>query len=275
MLFGSLLNVGPYDMWLAIGSAAVILAVLAALFKEIVFYAFDETVSRVFGVRTTAIHYVLLALLAVAIVLTVRLAGIVLVTALLVIPGATANLLSRRLGRVIGIAWLVGIVGVAGGLALSLELGNLSTGPCIVAVLCAIHSCVRSFVETKQNGRQASSDGLPQSGHAAVPSQGQALCGCLLLHHLVVKVCLGTEFRGGIVEPLLLPLILCSSVIEPSPPASWPLIIARAILPAGRTPIGLIWIGGGLAIRSSISFCRRSRRRFLSGSRPSVRRPTS
>jgi ABC-type Mn2+/Zn2+ transport system permease subunit len=137
LLFGSLLNVGPYDMWLAIGSAAVILAVLVALFKEIVFYAFDETVSRVFGVRTAAIHYVLLALLAVAIVLTVRLAGIVLVTALLVIPGATANLLSRRLGRVIIIAWLVGIVGVVGGLALSLELGNLSTGPCIVAVLCA------------------------------------------------------------------------------------------------------------------------------------------
>ena len=91
-----------------------------------------------FGVRTTAIHYVLLALLAVAIMLTVRLAGIVLVTAaLLVIPGATANQLSRRLGGVILIAWIVGMVGVIGGLGLSLEFGNLSTGPCIVAVLCA------------------------------------------------------------------------------------------------------------------------------------------
>ena len=73
-------------------------AVFAALFKEIVFYAFQETVSQVFGVRVVLIHYLMLALVSVAIVLTVRLAGIVLVTALLVIPGATANLLSRRLG---------------------------------------------------------------------------------------------------------------------------------------------------------------------------------
>ena len=98
LLFGSLFNVGPYDVWLAISAAAVVLLVFAALFKEIIFYAFQETVSQVFGVRVGFIHYLMLTLLSVAIVLTVRLAGIVLVTALLVIPGATANLLSRRLG---------------------------------------------------------------------------------------------------------------------------------------------------------------------------------
>jgi len=76
----------------------------------------------------------------VTIVLTVRLAGIVLVSALLVIPGATATLLSRRLGRVLIISWIVSMVGVIGGLVVSLEVGNLSTGPCIVAVLCLIFS---------------------------------------------------------------------------------------------------------------------------------------
>ncbi len=138
LLFGSILNIGPYEVWLAIIAAAVILAVFAALFKEIVFYAFQETVSQVFGVRVVLIHYLMLALVSVAIVLTVRLAGIVLVTALLVIPGATANLLSRRLGRVMFYSWLVGMAGIIGGLILSLEAGNLSTGPCIVAVLCVI-----------------------------------------------------------------------------------------------------------------------------------------
>ena len=103
-LFGSLTNVGPYDAWLAVGAAMVILLLLAALFKEILFYAFDETVSQVFGVPTRLIHYLMLALLSVTIVLTVRLAGIVLVSALLVIPGATASLLSRRLGRVLAVA---------------------------------------------------------------------------------------------------------------------------------------------------------------------------
>ncbi len=65
-----------------------------------------------------------------------RLAGIVLVTALLVIPGTTAGLLSRRLGRVLCYSWLIGMIGVVGGLIVSVEVGRLSTGPCIVAVLC-------------------------------------------------------------------------------------------------------------------------------------------
>ena len=135
LLFGSLTNVGPHDVWLAVGAAALVVGLFAALFKEIVFYAFEETVSRVFGVRTRLIHYLILTLLSVTIVLTVRLAGIVLVSALLIVPGATASLLSRRLGRVLLYSWLVGMIGVVGGLILSLEIGNLSTGPCIVAVV--------------------------------------------------------------------------------------------------------------------------------------------
>jgi ABC-type Mn2+/Zn2+ transport system permease subunit len=54
----------------------------------------------------------------------------------LVIPGATATLLSRRLGRVLVVSWIVSMIGIIGGLVLSLEVGNLSTGPCIVAMLC-------------------------------------------------------------------------------------------------------------------------------------------
>ncbi len=151
LLFGSLLNVTPYDAWLAVGFGALVLILLAAFFKEIVFYAFEETVSQVFGVRTGLIHYLILALLSVTIVLTVRLAGIVLVSALLVIPGATANLLSRRLGQVLVYSWLVGMAGMIGGLALSLEAGSLSTGPCIVAVLCVLFAATFVFA-----GRRAS-----------------------------------------------------------------------------------------------------------------------
>ncbi len=138
LLFGSLTNVGPHDVWLALGASAAILVALAAFAKEIIFYTFEETVSQVFGVRTRMIHYLILGLLSVAIVLTVRLAGIVLVSALLVIPGATANLLSRRLARVLLYSWLVGMIGIVGGLAVSSEVGTISTGPCIALVLCLL-----------------------------------------------------------------------------------------------------------------------------------------
>jgi ABC-type Mn2+/Zn2+ transport system permease subunit len=145
LLFGSLLSVGPYDVWLAVGVGGLILLLVAAFFKEIVFYAFDETASEVFGVRTGFIHFLILGMVAVTIVLTVRLAGIVLVTALLVIPGTTAGLLSRRLDRVFLYSWLVGMIGVVGGLAVSMLVGKLSTGPCIVAVLCTLFAAAYLF----------------------------------------------------------------------------------------------------------------------------------
>lgn len=138
LLFGSILNVGSAGMWQAVVVAAVVVLICALLFKEIVFYTFDENASRVFGVRTGAIHYLLLALLSATIVVTIKLAGFVLVSALLVIPAATALQLSRRLGTVLMVSVIVGLVGTVGGLVLSFEMGDFSTGACMVAVLCAL-----------------------------------------------------------------------------------------------------------------------------------------
>lgn len=138
LLFGSLLNTSVAQMWTTLGLAAVTALLFIALFKEILFFAFDEPTSRVFGVNTTFIHYLLLILLAVTVVFTMKLAGVLLVSAMLVIPGATALTLSDRLHKVFGLSCGVGVLGVLLGIVLSLELGFIGPGPCIVAVLCAM-----------------------------------------------------------------------------------------------------------------------------------------
>jgi ABC-type Mn2+/Zn2+ transport system permease subunit len=135
ILFGSLLNVGSQGMWTAVALAALIVLVCAGLFKELQFYAFDETVSRVFGVPATAMHYLLLLVLSLVIVVSIRLVGLILVNAILVMPGATALLVSRRLGTVLWTAAVVGVIGTTGGLVMSLEVGTLAPGACIVAIL--------------------------------------------------------------------------------------------------------------------------------------------
>jgi len=137
LLFGSINNIGPTGMWTAVALAVGVLVVAAAMFKELVFYTFDEQVSRVFGVRTRLVYYALLTMLTVTVVITMKLAGVVLVSALLVVPGATALLLSRRLGAVLVLSVVVGLVGSVGGLVLSFELDDylVPTGPCMVAVL--------------------------------------------------------------------------------------------------------------------------------------------
>jgi len=152
LLFGSLLNVDAVQAAAALVAAALVLAVGAMLIKEIVFFTFDERVSAVFGVPRRLIHHVLLTMISVAIVISIRLAGVILVTALLVIPGATALMISRRFGSVLAWAWAVGMIGTIGGLLLSLEAGNLSTGPCIVAVLGVVFFLVyltRTLRETR------------------------------------------------------------------------------------------------------------------------------
>ncbi len=138
LLFGSLFNTSAGQMRVTLGLAALIAGLFLALFKEVLFFAFDEPTSRVFGVNTDAIHYLLLVLLAVTVVFTTQLAGVLLVSAMLVIPGATALALSNRLGAVFALSITVGVLGVLLGIVISLELGISGPGACIVAVLCAL-----------------------------------------------------------------------------------------------------------------------------------------
>ena len=135
-LFGSI-NAVSYETMLAgvAVSVAVVFAV-TSLFKEILCYAFDPLMARVSGVRVGVIHYLLMLLLAMTIVVGMRIAGNVLVTALLVLPGATALLLSRRLRVVMTISVIAGLVGSVGGLTINHALWPfLPSGPAIVLVL--------------------------------------------------------------------------------------------------------------------------------------------
>jgi len=137
MLFGSPLVVGAHGMWAALAMAAIVLIVGALLFKEIVFWAFDEPASRVFGVPSAFIYYLMLLLLAGVVVVGMQLVGFVLISALLILPGATALMLSRRLGVVMVLSVLFGVTGTLGGLIVSIEVG-LRSGASMVAVLCAL-----------------------------------------------------------------------------------------------------------------------------------------
>ncbi|MEZ0265600.1 MAG: metal ABC transporter permease [Phycisphaerae bacterium] len=124
----------------AVRAVVVSAAVCAALWlmaKEILFYCLDPELAELAGVRATAVHYTLMLLLALVIVTGMQLAGYLLVTALLVLPGATALSLSQRLRTVLTIAVVVGVTGTVGGLALKAAWPFLPTGPAMAMVLIA------------------------------------------------------------------------------------------------------------------------------------------
>jgi manganese/iron transport system permease protein len=122
----------------AIGAVLVCLAVVAVLVmlgREIVAYAFDPITAEASGVRVGFIHYLLMVLVALTIVIGVRLAGNVLVTALLVLPGATALILCRTLRWTLAASLVVALVGTLGGLCIHFHWPFIPTGPAIVLLM--------------------------------------------------------------------------------------------------------------------------------------------
>jgi ABC-type Mn2+/Zn2+ transport system permease subunit len=136
-LFGDFHAVEPlFALTSTVLCAAIVLAVWL-LGKEIVAYCFDPATAEASGVRAGFVHYLLILLVTATIVIGSRVVGSVLVTALLVLPGATALRMSRRLIPAIGGAIGLGLLGAVAGVFLSQKVHYLPAGPAIVLVLFA------------------------------------------------------------------------------------------------------------------------------------------
>ncbi len=142
ILFGTIVGVDWGDARLAWAVGAAILIAIWAARRPLLFWAFDEPAAEAFGVQCGRMRLLLMVLLTLAIVASMQLAGVVLATALLVLPGAAALHLSDRLRPVMVLALTAGVLGVLGGLVLSFEAG-WPTGPSIVTVLVALYAVAR------------------------------------------------------------------------------------------------------------------------------------
>jgi zinc transport system permease protein len=136
-LFGSVLSILPGDLPWMIGVTVLVMLLLVAFLKELYFYTFDEEMARVSGLPVDALYFGLLIVLAVTVVLSIKLVGVILVTALLVIPGASARLWVTSFHPLILVSITIGVVGVLTGLTLAYLL-DVSPGAAVVLVLFAV-----------------------------------------------------------------------------------------------------------------------------------------
>lgn len=137
LLFGNILLVGSDDLWIVIGIAAITVSFVAFAWTRLAYATFDEELARLSGIEVGWLESALLALLAAVIVAAIRLAGVVLVSAFLVIPAAGARLLGRTLAGVAGYAMLTGMLGVALGFLAAHRL-EWPEGAAIVLVLAVL-----------------------------------------------------------------------------------------------------------------------------------------
>lgn len=122
----------------SIAVSVLVVFVVAVLGKEILSYCFDPVTAEVSGVRAGFVHYLLMVLVALTVLIAMRVVGSLLVTALLVLPGVTATMLTLDLRRVFVIAIGTGVVGTVGGLAIQSAWQFLPPGPVIVLVMLVV-----------------------------------------------------------------------------------------------------------------------------------------
>ena len=133
-LFGSLLTVLPEEILLLAALCAVIIALLVWRWRILLMFSFDPEAAAVAGYPVGVLRYGLLLALAVMVAVAMKIVGILLVGAFLVIPAATAVYWSPRAGRVIWFAALVAVIGALAGMFFSLKF-NTPAGAAIVLAL--------------------------------------------------------------------------------------------------------------------------------------------
>jgi zinc transport system permease protein len=135
-LFGNVLGISSAELWVLSCVALLVLTALAIWFRELLFIAFDEEIARAYGHRVDAINALLMVLIALTVVIGVRLVGVLLIQALLVIPAAAAALWSSDYRGQLVLSSILG-AGCGGlGLALAYQL-DIAAGGSIVLLATA------------------------------------------------------------------------------------------------------------------------------------------
>jgi ABC-type Mn2+/Zn2+ transport system permease subunit len=148
-LFGRMHDVSPQFAAATVLLCAAVVVTVLMLGKEIVYYCFDPAMAEASGVRSGFVHYLLILMVALTIVAGARVAGSVLVTALLVLPGATALLLSDKLRTTVAGAVVVGLAGAAAALLVRWRYPRLPMGPIIVLAMFALFLLAYAWTQVR------------------------------------------------------------------------------------------------------------------------------
>ena len=131
ILFGNVLGVSWSDVWQVAVLAVVVAAVLMVKRRDFVLYAFDPGFAQAVGLRPRLLGALLLIMLALTSVGALQIVGVVLVVAMLVIPGSTARLITDRFVPMLLVSVGVSLAGTLTGLYVSYH-ADISPGGAVV-----------------------------------------------------------------------------------------------------------------------------------------------
>ena len=154
-LFGSIIAVSIQDILIAGVASLVICTAIKVFFKDLMFITFDPEMATVVGLPTNKLYFMLITIIAITIVVSIKVVGIVLVSALIVTPAAAAQQISSDIRKLMAISVIFGMGSCLLGLLLS-DIFGVVPGAAIVAVsttlfaVCALISPIRRSLRQKE-----------------------------------------------------------------------------------------------------------------------------
>ncbi len=137
-LFGNVLTITQSDLWIFGGFTALALLLFGLMHRVVIAVSFDEDFARTRHLPVRAVNIVMTVLVAVAIVLTIRMIGIMLLMSLMSLPQMTAELYTRRYAPLLGGSALLSLAGCVGGLTAAYWLG-VPASAAIVLILVLLY----------------------------------------------------------------------------------------------------------------------------------------
>lgn len=147
-LFGSISTVSPSDVWVTVALAVVVFLNVLLLYKELFFVSFDEEIAEASGLPVRRLNLTMVMLAALAVALSIRIVGVLLIGALMVIPVISAIQYGRGFRTTLFISLTFSLISVIVGLFSSYYL-DIASGGAIVLVALGIF--LVSLAITKQN----------------------------------------------------------------------------------------------------------------------------
>lgn len=131
LLFGNVLGVSDADLVLAAGTAVAFAVLLWLFYKPLVFTTYDPVVARAHGVNTSAVEVAFYLAIAAVVIVSLRVMGVLLIAAALIIPASTARLAGTTFRGVLGMSTSMGAISGVVGLYIS-YYADIASGPAIV-----------------------------------------------------------------------------------------------------------------------------------------------
>ena len=131
-LFGSILLISNEDTIMILAISAGIIATLTLLQKQFLHLTFNEEQAKLGGLRTTLLNYAFVVLASITVVTSMRLVGILLISALIVVPNITAMMFGKGFKKTVFISMGIAVISVVSGILVSYFFNVAPSGTIVV-----------------------------------------------------------------------------------------------------------------------------------------------